>query len=62
MKNIRHIFIWYNNELNKKNGCSETLNFSTQRNKKNNRRKKVEKVERFTYCEEFDNTGNDDIQ
>ena len=57
-----HIFIWYNNELNKKNGCSETRKFSMQRNKRNNEIIKAKEFSRLTYCDESDNTGNDDIQ
>ena len=38
---------------------AQLFNITQQREQQ---KEKVEKVERFTYCEEFDNTGNDDIQ
>ena len=62
MKNIRHIFICYNKVLNKKNGCSAPQNFSIKHNQQNNRMIKAKEVSRRTYCDEFDNTVNDDIQ
>ena len=62
IKIIRHIFLWYSKELNKKNGCSATRNFSIKRNKQTNENIKAKEVSRHTYCDEFDNTVNDDIQ
>ena len=47
---------------NKKNGCSESHDLSIKHNNQNNRRIKVKEVMRHTYCDEFDNTVNDDIQ
>ena len=61
-KIMRHIFIWYNNELYKRNRCTETRNFSIQHNKQNNEMFKEKEVSRLTYCDEFDNTVNEDIQ
>ena len=37
MKNIRHILLRFNKLLNKKNGCSESLELSIKHNKQNNR-------------------------
>ena len=62
MKNIRHIFICYNKVLNKKNGCSAPRNFSIKHNQQNNTMIKAKEVLRRTYCDEFENTVNDDIQ
>ena len=62
IKIVCHIFIWYNKVLNKKNGCSETRKFSIQRNKQNNEMINAKESTRRTYCDEFDNTVNDDIQ
>ena len=62
IKIIRHIFLWCNKELNKKNGYSATRNFSIKRNKQTNENIKAKEVSRHTYCDEFDNTVNDDIQ
>ena len=57
-----HIFLWFNKELNKKNRWSEMWNFSIKHDKQNNRMIKAKEVSRHTYCDEFDNTVNDDIQ
>ena len=62
IKIIRHIFLWCNKELNKKNGCSAMRNFLIKRNKQTNENIKAKEVSRHTYCVEFDNTVNDDIQ
>ena len=62
MKNIRHIFLRYNKVLNKKNGCSELRKCSITHNKQNNRMIKAKELSRRTYCGEFDNTVNDDIE
>ena len=62
IKNVCHIFIWYNKVLNKKNGYSAPRNYSIKHNKQNNRMIKAKEVSRRTYCDEFDNTVNDDIQ
>ena len=62
MKNIRHIFICYNKVLNKKNGCSVPRTFSIKHNKQKNRMINEKECSRCTYCDEFDNTDNDDIQ
>ena len=48
--------------LNKKNYCSEMRKFSIQRSKQNNEMINAKEVSRHTYCDEFDNTVNDDIQ
>ena len=62
IKNIGHIFLRYNKVLNQKNGCNEPRNFSIKHNKQNNRMIKAKEVSRRTYCDEFDNTVNDDIE
>ena len=48
--------------LKKKNGYSDPRNFSIKHNKQNNRMIKAKEVSRRTYCDEFDNTVNDDIE
>ena len=62
MKNIRYIFLRYNKVLHKENGYSDPRNFSIKHNKQNNRMIKAKEVSRRTYCDEFDNTVNDDIE
>ena len=59
---INVIFLRLNTMLNKKNGCSESHDLSIKHNNKTNRRIKIKEVMRHTYCDEFDNTVNDDIQ
>ena len=48
--------------LKKKNGYSKPRNFSIKHKKQNNRMIKEKGVSRRTYCDEFDNTVNDDIE
>ena len=55
-------FLRFNTALNKKNGFSESLELSIKHNKQNNRMIKENEFKRRTYCEEFGNTVNDDIQ
>ena len=57
MKNIR-----FNKVLNKKYGCSESLELPIKHNKQNNIMIKEKEFKRHTYCVEFGNTVNDDIQ
>ena len=62
MKSKRHFFLRLNKMLNKKNGCSESHELLIKHNNKTNRRIKVKEFMLHTYCDEFDNTVNDDIQ
>ena len=61
-ENYTSFFLRLNKMLNKKNGWNESHDLSIKRNNNTNRRIKVKVVMRHTYCDEFDNIVNDDIQ
>ena len=62
MENIRHNSLRLDKVLNNKNRCSGSHNLSIKHNKHNKRMINVKEVIRHTYCDEFDNTINNDIQ
>ena len=62
MKNIRHFFKHLNNMFNKKNGRNESHDLSIEFNNQTNIRINVKEVMQHTYCDEFNNTVNDDMQ
>ena len=61
-ENIYVIFLRMNKMWNKKNRYSKLYDLLIKHNIYTNRRIKVKEVMCHTYCDEFDNIVNDDIQ